>query len=135
MIYFSFLIRWTFSHSSCVFSAFLMYLIGVTSIYILSAASLARFYAVYNPLNVTIFSLKKCLSMIGGCFISGLFWSSMPLLGWSHYSLEGAGTICSVAWNERSWTVTSYNASICVFVFLIPLLCIIWTNTKLFIMV
>jgi c-opsin len=90
---------------------------------------------IYDPMNVARFSARNCFIIIGICFSMGLFWSSMPLVGWSYYSLEGAKTSCSVEWNERSWNVTSYNATIFICVFLIPLVCIVATNLKLLFMV
>ena len=61
----------------------------------------------------------------------GIFWAIIPLFGWSEYSLEGALISCSVEWNKRTTSVISYNISITVLVYLIPLLVIIITNAKI----
>jgi hypothetical protein len=127
--------RWIFDYFGCALSAFLMYLIGCTSILLMCAISFERFYMIYDPLNLKKITAKKCYISIAICFLVSIFWSSMPLLGWSHYSLEGAHTSCSVEWNERSWNVTSYNIAIFIFVFLVPLVFIFATNLKLLIMV
>jgi c-opsin len=73
--------------------------------------------------------------VIAVCMLLGLFWSILPIFGWSRYALEGAGTSCSVEWNERSWNVMSYNVAMFVFVFFVPLLIIIFTNTRLIMIV
>ncbi|KAI3366237.1 hypothetical protein L3Q82_010052 [Scortum barcoo] len=48
-----------------------------------------------------------------------LVWTVPPLLGWSSYGLEGAGTSCSVTWTERS--LGSHSYIICLFVFCLGL--------------
>jgi hypothetical protein len=78
--------------------------------------------------NIT---LKTTLTVVFACVINGLIWAVLPLFGWSHYSLEGAGTSCSVEWQERSFNVISYNVTIFVLVFLVPVVLIIATSIKL----
>jgi hypothetical protein len=62
----------------------------------------------------------------------GLFWSVAPLFGWSEYSLEGAMISCSVEWNKKTASVMSYNITIAIFVFLVPMLVFIITNIQTF---
>ena len=78
--------------------------------------------------NIT---LKTTLTVVLACSINGLFWAILPLFGWSHYSLEGAYTSCSVEWQERSFNVISYNVTIFVLVFLVPVVLILVTSIKL----
>lgn len=94
-----------------------------------------RFYIIYRPMSIRIVSTKLKVLTIIGCLVMGLFWASMPLIGWSHYSLEGAETSCSVEWKERSLNVISYNVTIFAVVYLVPLICILVTNIKLISMV
>ena len=61
------------------------------------------------------------------CFL-GAFWAIMPIFGWSEYSLEGAMISCSIEWNKRTPSVLSYNITITLFVFLIPLGLLLFTN-------
>ena len=68
-------------------------------------------------MNVKKLNLKK-LSI--GVFVSillGLFWATMPLIGWSHYSLEDSHVSCSIEWKERTLNVISYN--ICIFILVV----------------
>ena len=80
-----------------------------------------RLSYISNPL---IAKQKKYLNTvytaIAVCIIIGLFWATLPLFGWSFYSLEGAQISCSVEWNEKSFNVVSYNISIFGLVFLVP---------------
>nr|QVK45899.1 G protein-coupled receptor [Proales similis] len=127
--------RWAFSHFFCVASAYLMYFVGCTSIYLMAAIALQRFYIIYKPMEIRSVNFRNTMIVIAGCCLNGLFWSTMPLIGWSHYSIEGAGTSCSVEWNERSLNVTSYNTSIFMFVFLIPLGAILYSSLRLMLIV
>lgn len=86
-------------------------------------------------MSIRTISLKLKISAVFGCILIGLFWATMPLLGWSHYSLEGAYTSCSVEWRERSASVTSYNITIFGVVYLVPVVLIVFTNARLVSMV
>jgi len=66
-----------------------------------------------------------------GCALFALFWSVVPLLGWSYYNLEGSLTSCGVEWHERSFNVTSYNAVLFILGFFAPLGIIIYCNVEL----
>lgn len=123
--------RWIFGKFGCIFSAFIMYFIGCTSIYLMAAISFERFYIIYKPMSIRNVNSRTNLLVILACSVNGLMWASFPLLGWSHYSLEGAYTSCAVEWKERSLNVSSYNIAIFFLVFLIPLFLIVTSNTKL----
>jgi c-opsin len=115
----------------CVVSGFIMYLTGTAGVYFMVAMSIERFMIIYKrKLTNRVLAL-----VISACIFLGLFWSILPIFGWSRYSLEGAGTSCSVEWHERSLNVTSYNVAMFVFVFFVPLFVIITVNTKLVMMV
>ena len=64
------------------------------------------------------------------CLTLGVIWASLPLLGWSNYKLEAFGLSCSMERNEKS-----FNLTILVFVFLIPLVCIVLTTLMSIMMV
>ena len=68
-------------------------------------------------------------------FIGALAWAMMPLFGWSYYSLEGGLTSCSIEWSEKSFNVISYNITILICVFIIPLIVIIGSNLALWVKV
>lgn len=112
-----------------------MYFIGVTSIYILVSLSMERYYIINSQVKNRFISKKTVLRLVAFCVLKGLFWSSLPLFGWSYYSLEGAMTSCSVEWKERSINVVSYNVCMFLFVYLLPLIIIWVSNVKLIMMV
>ncbi|CAF1150452.1 unnamed protein product [Brachionus calyciflorus] len=122
--------KWILNELGCVVSGFLMYFIGCTSIYIMALISLERYFMIYNSLKTKLNS-NQVLFSIFVCGILGFIWAFLPIVGWSHYSLEGALTSCSVEWNERNFNVLSYNVTIFITVFFIPILIIVITNFKL----
>jgi hypothetical protein len=65
------------------------------------------------------------------CISCGLFCAIAPLCGWSYYSLEGALTSCSVEWNDRSFSVVSYNVFIFCVSFLVPVIVIVYCNLSI----
>jgi hypothetical protein len=61
----------------------------------------------------------------------GLFFSIVPIFGWSEYSLEGLNISCSVEWNKKTPSVISYNITIFIMVYFLPLFILIFTNTRI----
>ena len=86
-------------------------------------------------MNIRKISLLKTLHAISLSTLVGFLWSIMPVIGWSHYELEGAYTSCSIAWRNPSFVSKSINICIFIFVFLIPMGTIVVTNIKLLIKV
>ena len=86
---------------------------------------------VYKPFEMRTIGFKMNLIGIVLSVAIGLFWSVVPMFGWSYYSLEGALTSCSVEWEDRSFNVVSYNVAIFTGVYFIPFLVIIITGILL----
>ncbi len=127
--------RWIFDEVGCIFSGYVMYFTGITSIYILVGLSLERYYIINSNVKNRFVSAKTVLRVMTACAFNGFIWASFPLFGWSHYTLEGANTSCAVEWHERSLNVVSYNMAMFIFVYFIPLLVISISNFRLIIMV
>lgn len=82
--------------------------------------------------------------------LGGLFWAVGPLFGWylfeqiieiltnivvvfrNNYTLEGVLTSCSIRWQGQSTHVKSYNASMFIFAYTIPLFIMVYCNTKIY---
>ncbi|KAG9333623.1 hypothetical protein JZ751_010796 [Albula glossodonta] len=76
-------------------------------------------YSTLTVYNKRAPDYRKPLLAVGGSWLYSLFWTVPPLLGWSSYGLEGAGTSCSVSWTER--TPQSHSYIICLFIFCLVL--------------
>ena len=74
---------------------------------------------------------RRPLLAVGGIWLYSLFWTVPPLLGWSSYGLEGAGTSCSVSWTLR--TTASHSYIICLFIFCLglPVLIMVYCYSRL----
>ncbi|CAF0751292.1 unnamed protein product [Brachionus calyciflorus] len=127
--------RWVFNKLICTIVAFIMYFIGCSSIYLLTVISFERWYAIVNPFEQRYLTYKYTCLIIMLCLLFSLIWCVAPLFGWSYYSLEISLTTCSVEWNDHSLNVISYNMTIFGFVYLIPLVVLIYTNIKLIFMI
>ena len=75
------------------------------------------------------------IKIIVVCLGLSFIWAILPVFGISKYSLEKSLTSCSIVWDDPSLMVLSYNATILVTVYLIPLFIILTANIGLAIMV
>ena len=114
----------------CTVSGFIMYTVGLLQINLVTVISMERYYIIYKPFNISKITFKLAGLVIIGCIAFSLLFTILPLFGWSYYSLEGSLTSCSVEWADRSWNVMSYNITIWLFGYIIPLSVIIYCNIK-----
>ena len=84
-----------------------------------------------NLITLDSITYKTCIISIMLCVFLSAIWAILPLFGWSYYSPEGVKMSCSVEWKDHSANVFSYNMTIFVFAFLIPLIILIVTNVKI----
>lgn len=105
---------------------------GCTNIYILTALTYGRYRAVRNQIHgVDSSDFHSPGLIILFCSLLAFVWASMPLLGWSHYSLQGFGTCCSIEWTRRTLSMISFNITLFVAVFFLPLVIIGLVNFRL----
>lgn len=115
----------TYTHSNVSLSPS-----GIVSLISLVILSYDRYstLTVYNKRGP---SYRKPLLAVGGSWLYSLFWTVPPLVGWSSYDIEGAGTSCSVSWTLR--TAQSHAYIICLFTFCLglPVLVMIYCYGRL----
>ncbi|KAL6484859.1 hypothetical protein MHYP_G00069040 [Metynnis hypsauchen] len=103
---------------------------GIVSLISLVILSYDRYstLTVYNKQGP---NYRKPLLAVGGSWLYSLIWTVPPLLGWSSYGLEGAGTSCSVSWTQRS--PQSHAYIICLFIFCLglPVLVMVYSYGRL----
>ncbi|XP_024919478.1 teleost multiple tissue opsin 2b, partial [Cynoglossus semilaevis] len=113
------------SHSSLSLSS-----PGIVSLISLVILSYDRYstLTVYNKRGP---SYRKPLLAVSGSWLYSLLWTVPPLVGWSSYGIEGAGTSCSVSWTVR--TAESHAYIICLFIFCLglPILVMIYCYGRL----
>nr|KAG5713831.1 hypothetical protein BaRGS_024458 [Batillaria attramentaria] len=68
--------------------------------------------------NSSVFYWAATILNVG----NALFWATMPLLGWSRYSMDHTGTSCAIDWKDPDEGYASYMSMLCVFSFGVPML-------------
>ncbi|KAG7463415.1 hypothetical protein MATL_G00176320 [Megalops atlanticus] len=110
--------RWLVGRYGCMWYGFINSCFGIVSLISLAILSNDR-YSTLTILNKRAPDYRKPLLAVGGSWLYSLLWTVPPLLGWSSYGLEGAGTSCSVTWTSR--TLESHSYIICLFIFCLAL--------------
>ncbi len=127
--------KWIFNKWGCISIGLIMFWIGTTSIYLMTAISFQRFYIIYNPFDTKNFSYSINLNIIVFSILKGFVWSIFPVIGWSYYSLEGSLTSCGIEWRKQSFNLNSFKIATFLFVYFIPLIIIVISSYKLVIIV
>ncbi|KAJ8351442.1 hypothetical protein SKAU_G00229180, partial [Synaphobranchus kaupii] len=110
--------RWLVGKGGCMWYGFINSCFGIVSLISLAVLSYDR-YSTLTVYNNRAPDYRKPLLAVGGSWLYSLFWTAPPLLGWSSYGLEGAGTSCSVTWTSQ--TPQSHSYIICLFIFCLAL--------------
>uniref|UniRef100_H3BY74 Rhodopsin n=1 Tax=Tetraodon nigroviridis TaxID=99883 RepID=H3BY74_TETNG len=121
--------RWLLGRSGCNWYGFINSCFGIVSLISLVILSHDRYstLTVYNKQGI---NYRKPLLAVGGTWLYSLLWTVPPLLGWSSYGIEGAGTSCSV-WTVQ--TAQSHAYIICLFIFCLglPVLVMVYCYSRL----
>ncbi|XP_029612413.1 pinopsin [Salmo trutta] len=110
--------RWLYGKHGCMWYGFANSCFGIVSLMSLAFLSYDR-YSTLTVYNKRAPDYRKPLLAVAGSWLYSLFWTVPPLLGWSSYGLEGAGTSCSVTWTSQ--TPQSHSYIICLFIFCLGL--------------
>ncbi|XP_034742226.1 teleost multiple tissue opsin 2b [Etheostoma cragini] len=122
--------KWLLGRSGCSWYGFINSCFGIVSLISLVILSYDR-YSTLTKYNKHGPGYRKPLLAVGGSWLYSFFWTVPPLLGWSSYDIEGAGTSCSVSWKVQ--TVQSHAYIICLFIFCLglPILVMIYCYSRL----
>ncbi|RUS84727.1 hypothetical protein EGW08_007514, partial [Elysia chlorotica] len=113
--------RWLWGRAVSVLEGFLVYFLGLSSMYILMAIAVDRYIAISKPLLGAKITKKMAVLSCAMCFVGGFLWSALPLMGWNEYTLEGAGISSSVVWESTDPSYTSYIYAIFFACLVLPL--------------
>ncbi|XP_073981561.1 parapinopsin-like [Rhodnius prolixus] len=116
--------RWFFGQSMCVAYGFFMALLGITSINSLTVLALERYLIVSQPVSHGSLSRPTALTIVGSIWLYSFVITAPPLVGWGEYGLEAANISCSINWETRSHSSTSYILFLFTFGFFIPIIVI-----------
>ena len=120
--------KWVFQEWGCNLTSLIVLFIASLSIYIMTLISLERFLAVKYSLKRFSIPTSKIKLMIFVSSLLSMFWSVLPMFGFSHYRLEPTLISCSVDWTDKSLKSTVYIVNLFLFVYFMPLMIIFGTN-------
>nr|DAC74065.1 TPA_exp: C-type opsin [Branchiostoma belcheri] len=125
--------RWLWGRPGCVWYGFANHLFGLVSLISLAVISYERYRMVVKPKGPgsSYLTYNKVGLAILFIYLYCLLWTALPIAGWSSYQLEGPKIGCSVAWEEHSWSSTSYIVALFTTCLFAPLLVIIYSYYRL----
>ncbi|CAC5402365.1 OPN4 [Mytilus coruscus] len=124
--------RWLWGWSGCVFHGFTVYVLGLSNLYILAAISVDRYIIIAKPLQAHKINHRVVGISVFLCYFFGFFWSFMPVVGWSEYAFEGAGTACGILYDYNNASAFSYNIAIFINCYWIPIFIMIYSYYYVF---
>ncbi|XP_021357733.1 rhodopsin-like, partial [Mizuhopecten yessoensis] len=119
--------RWIHGDLICTIEGFLVYVLGLTDLYLLCAISLDRYIVIAKPLQANKINHGVAALSITACWMGGLFWSATPFFGWNYYRLEDSGVSCGVSFEPNDPSIQSYILSIFIFCFVGPFVLIMFS--------
>ena len=119
----SFAEEYVFGTTGCKWDGFIITLLGTTSIFLLTGLSIHRYIIIFSSHKHRRIGKSNLLSAILICFLFGLFWAIVPLVGWGSYALEGVRISCAPDW--RSQTVSNQSYTLCLFTFVLFIPCVL----------
>ncbi|KAL4641373.1 opsin-5-like [Arapaima gigas] len=121
---------------TCQVDGFLTLLFGLASINTLTIISITRYIKGCHPAQAHSINKKSILSSLVFIWLTAVFWSGTPLLGWGSYTDRGYGT-CEVDWAKATYSTIykSYIISILICCFFIPVLVMLFSYVSIINMV
>ncbi|XP_033867984.3 opsin-3-like [Acipenser ruthenus] len=113
--------RWLGGKHCCMWYGFINSCFGIVSLISMAVLSYDR-YSTLTVCNKRAPDFQRPLIAVGGSWLYSLVWTVPPLLGWSSYGPEGAGTSCSVSWTSKSHESVSYIICLFIFCLAVPVL-------------
>ena len=109
----------------CKLAAFFVFFPGLTSIFLLTSIALTRLLLPATPFLTRKLRYTMLFKVIGPfAWIYALFWSVLPLIGVSSYTLDATHARCSIKWITTTITEKSYVISLLIFCYIAPVIII-----------
>ncbi|XP_043927891.1 opsin-3-like [Protopterus annectens] len=122
--------RWLGGDYGCGWYGFVNSCFGIVSLISLAILSYER-YSTLTVCRQQTPSYQKALLAVGFSWFYSLIWTLPPLVGWSSYRPEGAGTSCSVNWSSKTATSVSYIICLFIFCLIIPVSVMVYCYGRL----
>ena len=105
--------------TSCSLYAFVTTLLGFGSMLHHAAIAVQKYLIITRPYMANL-SIKSLLAVISSIWAFALFWSVLPLFGWSAYVPEN-GTLCSLKWQASNSRDAAYIYAVFVLFYFLPI--------------
>ena len=127
----SFMRKWVLGRIMCILDSFWVCWCAITVITLLAFLGYER-YQMLKEFRTTEKQVSaRSVLGVSGCWLYGLFWSIMPVIGWSDYGIEGIGISCSVQWHSRTLSGISYITCLFMAAYVIPIVVICFAYYKM----
>eukprot|EP00079_Xenopus_tropicalis_P009892 XP_002934288.1 PREDICTED: visual pigment-like receptor peropsin [Xenopus tropicalis] len=113
---------WKFGYVGCQIYAGLNIFFGMASIGLLTVVAIDRYLTICRPDIGRRISGRHYTAMILAAWINAVFWSVMPVVGWSSYAPDPTGATCTINWRKNDVSFVSYTMSVVAVNFVVPLM-------------
>ncbi|XP_049280070.1 opsin-1-like [Anopheles funestus] len=127
MVYNCWYETWSLGLLMCDLYAFFGSLFGCCSIWTMTMIALDRYNVIVKGLAGKPLTNTGAILRIIVCWLIGVVWGILPMLGWNRYVPEGNMTACGTDYLTDDWFHKSYILVYSVFVYYIPLFTIIYS--------
>ncbi|XP_041760891.1 rhodopsin-like [Anopheles merus] len=126
MVYNCWFETWSLGLLMCDLYAFFGSLFGCCSIWTMTMIALDRHNVIVRGLSGKPLTNTGAILRILLCWLIGVVWGILPMLGWNRYVPEGNMTACGTDYLTDDWFHKSYILVYSVFVYYTPLFTIIY---------
>ncbi|CAG5130063.1 unnamed protein product [Candidula unifasciata] len=125
--------RWVFGMFWCVSTGFIMNVVVSASIFTLAVISIDRYCAVVTPLHYSMkMTSRRCYVFVICIWVTAVFISAPPLLGWNAIEFQRNKMVCTVKWSGAGRYDSCYTYFLIMFSFVLPLIAIMWTYCRIY---
>ncbi|MEE6461802.1 hypothetical protein FKM82_001408 [Ascaphus truei] len=113
---------WKFGNVGCQIYAGLNIFFGMASIGLLTVVAIDRYLTICRPDIGRSITSCHYTALILAAWINAVFWSVMPIVGWSSYAPDPTGATCTINWRKNDASFVSYTMSVVAVNFVMPLM-------------
>ncbi|XP_053556162.1 visual pigment-like receptor peropsin [Bombina bombina] len=113
---------WKFGNVGCQIYAGLNIFFGMASIGLLTVVAIDRYLTICRPDIGRRITGYHYTALILAAWINAVFWSVMPIVGWSSYAPDPTGATCTINWRKNDASFVSYTMSVVAINFVAPLI-------------
>ncbi|XP_059907762.1 visual pigment-like receptor peropsin isoform X1 [Gadus macrocephalus] len=112
---------WKFGYTGCQIYAALNIFFGMASIGLLTVVAIDRYLSICRPDIGQKMTVRSYTLLILAAWLNAVFWSSMPIVGWSGYAPDPTGATCTINWRQNDASFVSYTMAVIAVNFVVPL--------------